>query len=446
MQVERGQLVLFVVTALVWASGVDGYACDEQSHLTICPFPVLLGPGKNFTVSFVCKVGDIGLLQKLSIGIMSLNNARVTAFKFVGEPPKYRSEGLLYNPVSPSNLSDTVSTLTLTLSPAHMQDLDNEWFCEVGYRLTPGAEVRFFAQYRRMAAFPYPSGTTLDRRPDKPSYTDGEVVVVHCRGLYSLSINRDKTLAYRFQYLKETDRAWSLNVSGQTNGIFDGDRVRRGSFYFVTKDMRLRVASIPGCSRLYRCIPISYDKKFLADEAVETIIRVTPCYGGCSCNRTPIDGQGSGVSGSTPGGSGNGTSFRTSTVEGSGEQAHTAASLSGGLLAGVSILLAAIILALAIILFVVRRHCRKKLRPSQSRQGGGDRIVVVPVAASAVSSLYDGGDPSSVGLHGDLYSSQASGTSFASQSGYNPDPTSSVSGSEFTSAASSQQPGYYYQM
>ncbi|KAL8581720.1 hypothetical protein ACOMHN_043138 [Nucella lapillus] len=107
---ERGKLVLFVLMTLMWTSRVEGYTCDKQSLLTVCPFPVLLGPGRNFTVTFNCRANETMLfLNKLAIGVRVNNNYWSTAYKFDGETPKYIIHVRKYTPTSPTIVEHTES-------------------------------------------------------------------------------------------------------------------------------------------------------------------------------------------------------------------------------------------------------------------------------------------------------------------------------------------------
>ncbi|KAL8581731.1 hypothetical protein ACOMHN_043149 [Nucella lapillus] len=282
--------VLVLILCLVEGAYGD---CTVQKSLTICPYPLIVRPPKLSKVALTCTLSH-GKLHTLEIGVIksNINSIRFfyTVVKEGNDPPKRTTKSRTFVPESKFTLSQTPNSMTLTLTNVTVSDLDESWFCYTLWDYFSSGHFSFDHTFRDIPAIPFPTNTSFTASPSRPTYPGDGTVRLNCRGYSSLNLTytTGKMLKFNFEYLSKEGYT-TVPDEHIEGGLVAGVSFVNGDFITKTYSIKLRMSSIPGCARQYRCRQ-SYKKQSWVEQAGYLTIDVQPCTGSCkpggACDKT----------------------------------------------------------------------------------------------------------------------------------------------------------------
>ncbi|KAL8581728.1 hypothetical protein ACOMHN_043146 [Nucella lapillus] len=147
------------------------------------------------------------------------------------------------------------------------------WICSL---LLVDKQTRLTSYYNNTATFvkiPHPGNTQLTKSPSKFQYNFVDTVRLRCKSNARLVGSREN-LKVKYQF-KERQIWYDINENDDKRyyGISVSPSTTAGYFVQKVYSLGVKVSSIPGCSRWYRCLLI-YGSMVFDDATAETTVRL----------------------------------------------------------------------------------------------------------------------------------------------------------------------------
>ncbi|KAL8610183.1 hypothetical protein ACOMHN_005957 [Nucella lapillus] len=378
---EGRPLALLMLSLSLLVEEVSG-DCFNDTHITVCPFPVFLDDRIDNRVEIGCRLVTVTSFKTMQLGIVNKTAFYAAAESFSSGSPALAKPSMVWYgmaniPEGSLKVIGTAIFFTLVLQAATVRDLAHTWTCRV-----LGAQIT--QQSKTIETLAHPGHISLDALPVRATYSKTEKVTLRCTANKAVVTNPKELSTFTFQY-KQHNRWLDVNLSSLNDivSLFFSQPVIRGDFISYTESIKIRASIIPGCSRRYRCFT-HYKKKYVFDEnAAERVVSLATDQ----CTRLTNQSGPGNVTEPPPTPASNITTTATPTTS-DDKDVQASAGLAQSFLLGTVITGALLLLAVtALITIAVRRRQKKKLKKAAQGVQGID-VVPAPAAGSAQPAVH----------------------------------------------------------